>query len=353
MPKQRTSKAKTTRRGEFETPLVPTPEYERWLSDEADAALLEIAKKEPLKTKVGSLKEKSRAKGKPENAEEKTAAAITWECLRHLYFTGQLSEFWQCWISAGESEALNRFRETVPDGEHILFATYTPYGNVLKKTTFPTQAWSELGLFGHIGIPKHAAETDKAVSPLRDTGADFYGLMKWACQQMESCKTGDGSPKASRLAIMGTGKIPERPVSHKPTHSQIILEIDWSAGIEDISKTFRETIQPLWKKHHPRGRKGRSEDPAHFFKGLVLLRRTVLREMEWKEAEWVNGVKIFGKKREAETFRGGESAAKKARDDAKAKLQRVQELLAEEEQRLCHGFDMKKWASNLARGNKV
>jgi hypothetical protein len=46
MPKQRTSKAKTTRRGEFETPLVPTPEYERWLSDEADAALLEIAKKE-------------------------------------------------------------------------------------------------------------------------------------------------------------------------------------------------------------------------------------------------------------------------------------------------------------------
>ncbi len=75
--------------------------------------------------------------------------------------------------------------------------------------------------------------------------------------------------------------------------------------------------------------------------------------MEWKEAEWVNGVKIFGKKREAETFRGGESAAKKARDDAKAKLQRVQELLAEEEQRLCHGFDMKKWASNLARGNKV
>ena len=256
MPKKSTSKAKTTRRCECETPLVPTPEYERWLSDEADAALLAIAKNELLKLKGLSPKKKSRAKGKHENAEGRVAAAVTWECLRHLFFSGQMSDFWQCWVREGENAAVARFREAIPEGKAISFAAHAPHGDVLKLPSFPQKAWNDLEECSQFLLSIHATDTGKAVSPLRDTGAEFYGLMVWAYQQMESCKTGDGSPSAIRLEVMGTGKIPERPVIHKPTSSQIILEIDWGAGIEDILRTFKETVQPLWKKHHPKGRKG-------------------------------------------------------------------------------------------------
>lgn len=340
-PKPRSSSAKTkeaTRRvagGGEVGPLSQTldmggderrPYFEelraKWLTDNEDRLLLAIKEAEK---------------------------AIVWESLRHLYFAQEMSPFWNCWIEKGDAIALKRFRRQPSDGEELSFPVVDPpCAAVLKKLPFPDKRWSDLDDIERLLMPKLIASNAPAVTPLRVSGVTFYGLMEWAYHQLKTCKK-----ESSPFDRLWGSPIIERIPAHHPERSQVILEIDWSQGKEAIQKAFMTAIQPLLQKRFPNRRKARCTDSRHFFKGLVLLRRKECRSLPWGEATRIesSGLKptifIFGK-----VGRGDSPAARKARDDAKSLLVQIKELLADEEQRLCHGFDMKQWGRELVQNRK-
>lgn len=297
----------------------------KWLSDDEDRLLLAIKESEK---------------------------AIGWECLRHLYFAQEMSPFWRCWIEEGDAVALQRFRRLPVNDEELSFPVVDPpCAAVLKGPSFPGKGWQDLDRVESLLVRNLITCNSPAVTPLRVSGVNFYGLMEWAYHELKKCKK-EFSP-FDRM----WGPIIERTPAHHPERSQVILEIDWSQGKEAIQKAFMAAIQPLLKNRFPKGRKARSKDSRHFFKGLVVLRRRKCRALcrkcralSWGEATRIEGNDegptrfIFGK-----DGRGDSSAARLAMSEAENTLGHIKELLDDEERRLCHGWDMKKWARELAQ----
>ncbi len=289
-----------------------------WLSDDEDRLLLAIKQSEK---------------------------AIGWECLRHLYFAEKMSPFWRCWIEEGYAVALQRFRRLPANDEELSFPVVDPpCAEVMKKTSFPGKGWQGLGNVEKLLVPNLIVNDSPAVTPLRVSGVNFYGLMEWAYHELKNCKK-----EFSPFDEMWEPIIERRPV-HRQERSQVILEIDWSQGKEAIQKAFMAAIQPLLKNRFPKGRKARRKDSRHFFKGLVVLRRRKCRALPWGEATRIesNGAEptrfIFGKQ-----GRGDSPAARQAMSGAERALAFIKGLLDDEERRLCDGWDMNKWARQLAR----
>jgi hypothetical protein len=312
---------KVQQMGGDERPALFEALRKKWLTDNEDRLLLAIKEAEK---------------------------AIVWESLRHLYFAQEMSPFWNCWIEKGDAVTLKRFRRQPSDGEELSFpAVDPPCAAVLKNLSFPDKRWHDLDVIERLHMPKLIASNTQAVTPLRVSGVTFYGLMEWAYHQLKTCKK-------EYLPFDGLwGPIIERIPAHHPERSQVILEIDWSQGKQAIQKAFMTAIQPLLQKRFPNRRKARCTDSRHFFKGLVLLRRKECRNLPWGEATSIasSGQKqtqfIFGK-----GGRGDSDAARKALADAQSQLDHIKTLLADEEQRLCHGFDMKQWGRELLQNRK-
>lgn len=293
----------------------------KWLSDDEDRLLLAIKESEK---------------------------AIGWECLRHLYFAQEMSPFWRCWIEEGDTVALQRFRRLPVNDEEFSFPVVdSQCAAILKKTSFPGKSWRDLDDVERFLVPNVITHNSPAVKPLLVSASNFYGFMEWAYHELMKCKK-EFSPFDEMW-----GPIIERTPIHQKDRSQIIIEIDWSQGKEAIQKAFMAAIQPLLTNRFPKGRKARSKDSRHFFKGLVVLRRRKCRALPWGEATRIERKGgeptrfIFGK-----DGRGDSPAARQAMSEAERALALIKGLLADEEQRLCNGWDMKKWARELAENSE-
>ena len=288
----------------------------RWISDDTDAMLLSMA----------AL------------PDDQVAAAKDWECLRHLYFTDRLSEFWRRWISEGEEAALKRFREPLPTPNEVSYRAPFRFPRALRLDSFPNKAWSELSEGEQAMVEwGFGTFTKKPVEAVRATCSQFSGLMEWAYLQWEAKKMSPDikNPAAELLST----SIMERNVSGDGTRTQVVLEIDWKAGKDEIVAAFRSVIESKWAKENEKGRKPREKDPKHFFKGLVVLRRRKVRQpvLPWKEATMLRtSTFIFGKK-----TRGDTTAARTAVTDASDTLASFNRRLESEKASLCEGRDMK------------
>lgn len=344
MPKKSSSKGKTTRRVGSGVEVRPprqipqiggderTSSFDaikaKWLADETDLWLLaacEIPKNIPSLPKQATNEEKRQQAHKRELAENEVHAAVIWEALRYLYFTNQLSPFWRCWLDEGEVIALRRFQhEKTAD-------SFSPFDSLLcvffMGGKFPELAFVELKAYDQKRLAVRVAEQG-AVKPVRASYYDFSNLAEWAFQQMKACKPGD-------IFAHVWGPMMQRPTD-SPNRSQIMLEIDWSRGIEDIEKGMVEAISAEWKKAHPTGRKARRESDDKFLKGLVVMRRRELHNLDWHVACSVPGYDhnpIYAPKN-AESGPVGPTAARNAMKETQGRLEALLKKLEGDEKRL-------------------
>ena len=300
----------------------------KWLADETDLWLLaacEIPKNIPSLPKQATNEEKRQQAHRRELAENEVHAAVIWEALRYLYFTNQLSHFWRCWLDEGEVIALRRFQhEKTAD-------SFSPFDSLLCKFfmggKFPELAFVELTAYDKKRLAVRVAKQG-AVKPVRASYYDFSNLAEWAFQQMKACKPGD-------IFAHVWGPMMQRPTD-SPNRSQIMLEIDWSRGIEDIEKGMVEAISAEWKKAHPTGRNARRKADDKFLKALVLMRRRDLRKLDWPVACSVPGYDhnpIYTPKN-TESGPVGPTAAWNGMKETQGRLEALLKKLEDDEKRL-------------------
>jgi hypothetical protein len=351
MPKKRTPQANTTRRvsgGVWVRPPVkssPTggkgrqrifEELKReWLSDETDLQMLaacEIPKSIPTLPKKAKNEEKRMQAKNRELAEKQVRAAVMWEALRYLYFTNQLSPFWRCWIDKGLVTSLRQFQCEKKSGN------FSPgrslLGRYLSDEQFPKAAFVQLNDRGQKMLALRTAE-GAAVDAVTASTPNLFKWRDWISQQI---KTSEQVTSALFSRYMM-----QRPVG-SPNRSQIILEIDWSRGFEDIQKGMVEAISAEWKKAHPTGRKARRESDDKFLKGLVVMRRRELLQLPWPDACSVDGYNhnpIYAPKG-TESGPAGPSAARESIRQVKAWLKSLLAEMKDDEERL-RNTDQTEW----------
>lgn len=255
-----------------------------------------------------------------------------WELLRYLYFTNQLSPFWRCWIDEGLVTALRQFqhKETTD--------SFSPrharrLGKFLLRGKFPSLAFVELPDTERKRLAFQFSEQN-AAEAVRASYYNFSTLAEWASQQMKACKPD--------ILVHIWGPMMQRP-TESPNRSQIILEIDWSRGFEDIQKGMVEAISAEWNKAHPTGRKARRESDDKYLKGLVVMRRRELRHLPWPDACSLDGYNhkpIYLTKRKDKHV--GPIAARESIRQVKAWLKSLLAELEGDEERL-RNTDQTEW----------
>lgn len=300
-----------------------------WLSDETDLLLLNTCSTlqdiPPLLKKATNPERKKHSK-RSELAEKQCRAAEMWELLRYLYFTNQLSPFWRCWIDEGLVTALRQFQRERTSGDFRPGKSLL--GRYLSNEQFPKAAFV------------HLNDRDKKVLALRTAGGasvkavdasspNLFQWREWINQQTKTLE--------QIMSSILSGPMMQRPTG-EPNRSQIVLEIDWSRGLEDIQKGMVEAISAEWKKAHPTGRKARRESDDKFLKGLVVMRRRELRHLPWSDACSVDGYEhnpIYALKA---TGNGpaGPSAARESIRQLKKWLESFLAELKGDEEQLCN-----------------
>lgn len=166
---------------------------------------------------------------------------------------------------------------------------------------------------------------------MKAVDASSPNLFKWRDWINQQTKTHE-----QIMSSILSGPMMQRPTG-EPNRSQIVLDIDWSRGLEDIQKGMVEAISAEWKKVHPTGRKARRESDDKFFKGLVVMRRRELRHLPWSDACSVGGSKhkIYGPKGTG----NGPAGPSAARESIRQLKKWLESLLAElkgDEEQLCN-----------------
>lgn len=353
-PKPRSSSAKsrqTTRRldgGGEVGPLSQTldmggderrPYFEalraKWLTDETDLLLLEaceIPNQIQALPKKATNEEKRQQSQRRERAVDEVYAAVVWESLRFLYFTDQLSPFWKCWIDDDVVNALRRFQSKKTTDS--FGPTDSRFFRFFIRGKFPELAFVELPSAERKGLVIKFGE-QRAAKLIRASQYEFLTLANWAFEQIKSRKSDD-------IFTQVFGPMIQRPTG-SPNRTQIILEIDWARGLEEIQRDFVKAIRQEWGKSHQEGRKARRETDDKFLKGLLLKRRRELRGFDWPHVCTLDGREhypIYETKREDKQV--GPSSARAAMRQTQSKLDGFLAEMAHDEERL-RNTDQSAW----------
>lgn len=215
-------------------------------------------------------------------------AAVKWECFRHLYFSGQLSDFWKQMI---EGDQINAVKKHHPDSirkSSVIFSHdpndfASPWAAWANTPYFPKCAWSAARKKASFSKTLGAAvKPSECASLLTDYTNTWHLVFCWARQQIEEFSRLTAANPQLALEIFGpkinepaeipcTGELPKRAGSENI--SRVILEIDWNAPKTSIVKAFERQIEPLCKKRNPEGKMGRRDTELPFFSGLAIRRR--------------------------------------------------------------------------------
>jgi hypothetical protein len=213
------------------------------------------------------------------------AAAVKWECFRHLYFSGHLSEFWRAMIEEDQLEVRDQFRgkrlfallvSNDPNG----FAE--PWARWADDPCFPALAWMQARERPSFKRAlRYAPQPSEHVKLRKDELSTWELLRCWVKAQIENQSDHFQRNEAEALSdILQRAKnpleipcheVPKQP--HSKTSTHVVLKIDWNSTKEELTEAFLKEIEPLWEKRNPDGKMGRRDSELGFFKGLVLRRR--------------------------------------------------------------------------------
>jgi hypothetical protein len=202
------------------------------------------------------------------------AAAVAWEHYRYLFLTSQLPDFWNHFISAGGSVGL----------PHPLKMQAVPA--MLGYERFQTHAWHELDAQVQGSICDRY-EDAQAVSLEPLHGHTLSSWAHWTTQQLEQWSAGEPMSEIDKFVRRLTAKPLERQESAEQSKSKIILEVDWSCGIEAIKADFAKAIHPLLSRRLPEGRKTRAKSNARVLYQLLFLKRHELVGLTRKDAAFM------------------------------------------------------------------
>lgn len=233
-------------------PPYKPEDHAKWLSHELDAAAFQfIQKQQKRNVSIPS-------------------AAVAWEHYRYLFFTDRFPPTWNRWVSEGR---LDEF--------------YPRLVNILTWGNFQTHAWHELDDKVQESL-QAAFQRDQgwssAATILRHNEHTLSEWAYWTSQQLAQWKAKDA--KCTDVEKFTRYLAAEPLQKHEPDgrKSQIILEIDWSTGAEDIKADFAKAIQPFLKARFPRGRKPRVTSSAKPLLQLLFLKRTEVHDLHRKAA---------------------------------------------------------------------
>jgi hypothetical protein len=276
---------------------------------------------------------------------EEIDAAVKWECLRHLYFSGQLSDFWKAVIEGNHLDALE---------EHYPGSLRTPsfiFSHDPNDFASPWVQWANTACFPFLPWVLAREEKDfAAILASAEAPSDCVKFLTnytntwalaehWARQQIEDfSRLSATNPQLARdtygpqvnepAEIPCTGEKPERVGNENIT--RLIVEINWDSPKTAIAKAFAKQIEHLWNKRNPNDKFGRGDTERPFFSGLVI-RRRLDRGMFANEA--CEGLY----KRRDDTIEGLTTSAKNALKLADERLDETKRALAHIERKLKDG----------------
>ena len=232
--------------------------------------------------------------------------AQRWELLRHLFFRVQFPESLQ---RAVES----RSWASVPMPQDDTIA------RMIRFKRFPLAGWWQLRE-AEKSLFLDASKNTSAATLTPSDRRHQQELARWLLTELSSKLLQSlHLPRAGRTAHFAR-KPP--PMLHDRdgdgTRCQLVLEVDLTAGKEELSDALIAAISPLWAEHHASGRKGRGS--ADLFKGLILARRRDVRGLQWKDAR----IGLY----ESRKLEKPSGAALNAYDATKHELERITQALA-------------------------
>lgn len=228
-------------------------------------------------------------KHSPCNSDE-IDAAVKWECFRHLYFSGGLSDFWRDMIEGDHLETLEKHH---PHSLRKISVIYShdpndfasPWAQWANTACFPFLPWVTAREERTFDEFRAAAASPTECAKLLTNSTDTWNLAYcWARQQIEEYAkliSEDATLARDTYAlkihepaeIPCTGEQPERAGNENIT--RLIVEIDWSSGKMAILEAFERQIEPLLQRRNPDGTNGRGDTERMFFSGLAIRRRIV------------------------------------------------------------------------------
>lgn len=212
-------------------------------------------------------------------------AAVKWECFRHLYFSGQLSDFWRNMIQKRQLDVIDEFRTSMYVAGLISWEANgfaQPWATWADDPCFPARAWLEAREKKHFKHALNVAPHPSAHVELRKDELSTWGLLfGWSKARIENQfdATQENKEEATSAMLQTAAKpleipcheVPKRLHSENSTH--LVVRIDWNSTKEEIKEAFFREIDPLWEARNPDGVMGRGDSELSFFKGLVLRRR--------------------------------------------------------------------------------
>lgn len=226
-------------------------------------------------------------KHSPCNSDE-IDAAVKWECFRHLFFSGGLSDFWREMIEGDHLETLEKFH---PHSLRKISVIYShdpndfasPWAQWANTPCFPFLPWVMAREERTFDEFRAAAASPTECAKLLTNSTDTWNLAYcWARQQIEEYAkliAEDATLARDTYAlkihepaeIPCTGEQPERAGNENIT--RLIVEIDWNLPKTAILEAFERQIEPLWQRRNPDGKNGRGDTERTFFSGLAIRRR--------------------------------------------------------------------------------
>lgn len=200
--------------------------------------------------------------------------AVAWEFYRYLFFTRQLGSFWHEWIMS--------------KGGNLKVPWYSTLGSLLADERFKTHAWFELPRQHRDQFHLQLLNRRAAAEFLQEREDPLKDWCWWTEIALERLRVANQSRNwPERLKARWTAPVLEKPDALEPQVTQMILQVDWSQGIDTIKQAVRDALDALWKKKSSSGRKPRGADNVKKIRELFLLKRVEVMKLQQEEANEV------------------------------------------------------------------
>jgi hypothetical protein len=208
--------------------------------------------------------------------EDEVEAVIKWECFRYLYFTGQLSQFWNKAIEGSRYDALEAcgsLKKTayLSDGSDSFGAPWSAWSD---HPSFPAMSWHEAKRH-----PKFESLLYSAPQPNKPAELLRADVRSWSLLYYQSLAAIESLNDDLQICpenekskyLIGMDK-PLMIQPHAKKTTVIALEVDWDSTKSEIRDAIWQEIEQIWKQRSTK-KMGPKKQIAPILNGLVTLRR--------------------------------------------------------------------------------